>query len=112
MRTNEERLAALHDRAGQLKRQQTKQRFSLLCVSAGVICFGILAGLSLLIARVSGVGFDPESYGNMSASVFSGNGAMGYQVIAVLAFCLGVTVTVFCFRLKKYLDEKDRQKRE
>ena len=30
-------------------------------------------------------------------------------VISILAFLLGITVTVFCFRLKKWMDEKDRK---
>ena len=30
----------------------------------------------------------------------------GYLGIAILAFLLGITVTVFCFRLKKYMDGK------
>ena len=30
-------------------------------------------------------------------------------VIAILAFLLGILVTVFCFRLKKWMSEKDRR---
>ena len=47
----------------------------------------------------------------MSASLFSGSGALGYIVIALLSFLLGVSVTVFCFRLKKWQDERDREDR-
>ena len=32
--------------------------------------------------------------------------AAGYVVIALLAFCLGVLVTIFCFRIKEYGKEK------
>ena len=42
----------------------------------------------------------------MNASIFSDSGVSGYLVIAILAFLLGITVTVFCFRLKKYMDGK------
>ena len=34
---------------------------------------------------------------------------LGFLVIALIAFVLGVAVTVFCFRLKKWNDEKDKE---
>lgn len=34
---------------------------------------------------------------------------LSFLVIASIAFVLGVAVTVFCFRLKKWNDEKDKE---
>ena len=41
--------------------------------------------------------------------MFSDSGALGYIVVALLAFLLGVSVTVFCLRLKKWREKKDRE---
>ena len=46
------------------------------------------------------------------ASNFSQNSALGFIVIGVISFCLGVSVAVFCFRLKKWKDEEDSQETE
>ena len=47
--------------------------------------------------------------GNMQASIFNGSSSVGYIVIAVIAFLLGAFVTVFCFRLKKWQEKKNRE---
>ena len=109
MRTNEERLAALHSRTAQLKQEDKNRRFAWICTASAAVCLGILLGLAFLIARVSEYsslsGMDAVS---MNASIFSESKALSFIVIAILAFLLGVCVTVFCYRLKKYLDEKNR----
>ena len=46
----------------------------------------------------------------MNASIFSGTAALGYIVIGILAFVLGVGVTIFCFRFKKKQEEDDSTK--
>ena len=99
MRTNEERIAALHSRTAKLEREAQNRRFA-------AVCLAILAGLAVLIPRVSQSGFSGVAPGSMNASIFSDSGVSGYLVIAILAFLLGITVTVFCFRLKKYMDGK------
>ena len=42
------------------------------------------------------------------AGIFADSGAPGYIVIALLAFCLGVLITVFCIRLNRYMNEEDK----
>ena len=39
--------------------------------------------------------------------IFEGNEILGYVLVALVALCLGVLLTVFCFRLKKQRDEKN-----
>ena len=45
-----------------------------------------------------------------AASIFHGGAALGYIVIGLLAFLLGVCVTVLCFRLRQMSREDDRNK--
>ena len=41
-----------------------------------------------------------------AASMYGGSGALGYIVIGILAFLLGVCVTILCFRLRR-MDRED-----
>ena len=45
-----------------------------------------------------------------AASIFHGGAALGYIVIGLLAFLLGVCVTVLCFRLRQMNREDDQNK--
>lgn len=109
MRTNEERIAALHTRTKQLKREEKNRRFYAVCAAGAAVCFAILAGIAVLIPRVSVNSYIDNTAESMNASIFAGSSVLGYLVIAILAFLLGITVTIFCFRLKKYLDEKNQE---
>ena len=109
MRTNEERINALHARTSQLKKDQQNRRFYTICAASAGVCFAILVGFAVLIPRVSIKSFVDDTAGSINASIFSGSDVLSYLVIAVLAFLLGITVTIFCFRLKKYLDEKNQE---
>ena len=46
-----------------------------------------------------------------AASIFHGGAALGYIVIGLLAFLLGVCVTVLCFRLRQ-MNRDDTQDKE
>ena len=109
MRTNEERLGKLHKRAAQLERKQRNNRFSIICAVSAAVCIGMLSRMAALISEVSQTGFSDDVPAVMNASIFSNHNALSYIVIAILAFLLGIIVTIFCFRLKKYLDEKNRE---
>ncbi len=42
-----------------------------------------------------------------AAGLFAENGAFGYLVIGIVAFVLGVSVTVLCFRLRSQAQDKE-----
>ena len=46
-----------------------------------------------------------------AASMYGGGAALGYIVIGLLAFLLGVCVTVLCFRLRQ-MNREDGQNEE
>ena len=107
MRTSEERVQELHKRMSAMKQAKTDRRYALTCAGAGAVC---LALLTFLAVRISGLPVQEPGRmpGIASASIFADRGALGYVVIALLAFCVGVLLTVFCFRLKKHMNEEDR----
>ncbi len=108
MRTNEDRITMLHQQAAVLYNEDRDRRFRTFCAAGAAVCICILAAISMLIPRTVSNSFIEDTAESMNASIFSGSPVLSYLVIAILAFMLGITVTVFCFRLKKYLDEKDK----
>ena len=109
MRTNEERIAAMHARAAELGREKRRKQTDLAAAVSVVLSLALIFALSAWMPHFSAAMTGAPD--GMSASVFSGSGALGYIVIALLSFLLGVSVTVFCFRLKKWQDERDREDR-
>lgn len=106
MRSHEQRAAAVRRRVQQLQRQRRRSRRVLL--AAGAACLAILAGLSALLAGAAGRLRQGEyaAFG-AAASIFSGRPALGYFMIGLLAFLLGVSVTLLCLRIRVYLQEDD-----
>ena len=109
MRTNEERIAALHTRAAELEKEKREQRVRILQAVSATVCFAAVIVLALLMPGFAEnfAGGSPQN--GMSASMLSDSSALGYIVIGIVAFLLGVSVTIFCFRLKKWEDVKDQR---
>ena len=107
MRTSEERIQELHHRMGDLKQARIRQRYILICSAAYAVCIAVLgvlaAGVSRLPVRTNSI-----LPGNVTASIFSNHETLGYVVVVLAALCLGVTVTVFCFRLKQNMEKEER----
>lgn len=108
MRTNDERLAALHKRAGEIKKENRSRRVRLIQYASCAACFLLVITLALWIPVTEGT-LIPSGTGSMSASIFSGSGYLGYIVIGIVAFLLGCAVTVFCFRLRKWQKDKENE---
>ena len=106
MRTNEQRIELMHQRAAQINRENRDRKIRL--IQAASLCGGfvlviVLAFVIRSLAKLSVEGNIP--YG-MSASVFARNEILGYVIIAIVAFLLGISVTVFCFYLRKWNEER------
>ena len=108
MRTNEERIAAMHRRAAELERKKRERVANVLSFTAAAACLIMVIGLSFYIPRVTGKLDIPGMTGvteGMNASLFASVGALGYVVTGILAFLLGIAVTVLCFRLRMWKNE-------
>ncbi|MBR6020418.1 MAG: hypothetical protein IK055_09415 [Lachnospiraceae bacterium] len=42
-------------------------------------------------------------------SVFGESSTLGYAVIGVLAFALGIVFTMFCFRLRRWREDSEKE---
>ena len=108
MRTNEERVAALHRRAKELKRERRAHQVRITQVGAVAACFAVIVSLAILMPDYAGSASAEGAAGGVRASIFSGGGALGLVVVGITAFLLGIAVTLFCFYLKKWQKEKEK----
>lgn len=103
MRSNEERVAAVQRRVAEIQRQKRQRRNRVAALSSVAACLAVIVAVSLAMPGLS----EKLTAGNYAgyettASIFSGSVAAGYILIGLLAFALGVCVTVLCFRLKVF----------
>ena len=105
MRTSEERVQELHRRMNAMKEAKSRRRVRFVCAAACAACLTMTVMLALIIARLP-YQAPNDITGSAAASIFVDHASLGYVVVALLAFCLGILVTIFCFRMKKHMKEK------
>ena len=110
MLTDEERIKAMHERAHDINRKRQKRKVAAAGILSTAFCLMIVITTALLMPKLNDVNVSGGDAIGMNASIFTGTAALGYIVIGILAFILGVAVTIFCFRFKKKQDENDRTK--
>ena len=101
MRSNEERVVEVKRRIAEKERQKKLRRSRIAAVSAVAACLVLIVVLSLFMPGIAGQ-LRPGGYSDyeMVASMFGENGALGYIIIGLLTFFLGVCVTILCFRIR------------
>ena len=112
MRSHEERVAETKRRIAKMEREKQRRRNTITMASSVAACLVLLIGASLampgIAAKVRTGGYTGcETAG----SIFQSSAALGYIVIGLLAFLLGVCVTVLCFRLRQ-MSREDAQDKE
>ena len=112
MRSHEERVAETKRRIAKMEREKRLRRNTITMASAVAACLVLLIGASFAMPGIAAkiqtgdyVGFET------AASMYGGGAALGYIVIGLLAFLLGVCVTVLCFRLRQ-MNREDGQDKE
>ena len=110
MRTFEERTQELHRRMDSLQRKKQHRRYILTCAAALIVCLAIVILIAFGISRI-GIQTTDINTGSAAASIFGEHALLGYVVAAVVSLCLGVLVTIFCFRIKKHMGEDKKDDR-
>ena len=112
MRSHEERVAETKRRIAKMEREKRRRRNTVTMASAVAACLALLIGASLAMPGIA-ANIQTGDYAGFetAASIFHGGAALGYIVIGLLAFLLGVCVTVLCFRLRQ-MNREDGQDRE
>ena len=112
MRSHEDRVAETKRRITKIEREKRLRRNTITMASAVAACLALLIGASLAMPGIA-ASIQAGDYAGFetAASVFHGGAALGYIVIGLLAFLLGVCVTVLCFRLRQ-MSREDGQDEE
>ena len=112
MRSHEERVAETKRRIAKIEREKRRRRNTVTMASAVAACLALLIGASLAMPGIA-ASIQTGDYSGFetAASIFHGGAALGYIVIGLLGFLLGVCVTVLCFRLRQ-MSREDGQDRE
>ena len=102
MRSHEERVAETKRRIAARQRENRLRRNTITMASAVAACLALLIGASLAMPGIA-ASIQTGNYSGFetAASIFHGGTALGYIVIGLLAFLLGVCVTVLCFRIRQ-----------
>ncbi len=109
MRTDKERIEMMHQRAAEIKTETRQKQVRVIQAVSVAGCFAAVIALALLMPGISGSLTSDVMGHSMQASMFANSSMLGYIVIGILAFALGMAVTVFCFRLRKWQREKDKK---
>ena len=112
MRSHEERIAETKRRIAKIEREKRRRCNTITVASAVAACFVLIVGASIVMPGiVANIQTGDYSGFETAASMYGGGAALGYIVIGLLAFLLGVCVTVLCFRLRQ-MNREDGQDRE
>ena len=111
MRSYEERVAETKRRIAARQREKRLRRNTVTMASAVAACLALLIGASLAMPGIA-ANIQTGNYSGFetAASIFHGGAALGYIVIGLLAFLLGVCVTVLCFRIRQLSHENAQDK--
>ena len=102
MRSHEERVAETKRRITKIEHEKRRRRNTITIASAVAACLTLLIGASLAMPGIA-ASIQTGYYSGFetAASIFYSGAALGYIIIGLLAFLLGVCVTVLCFRLRQ-----------
>ena len=110
MRSHEERVVEAKRRIAKIAREKRLRRDTLPMLSAVAACLALLVGASLAMPGIAASIQTGDYSGFETAASMYGGGALGYIVIGLLAFLLGVCVTLLCFRLRQMFRVDDQNK--
>ena len=109
MRTNEERVGLVHKRTAEIKRERKKKiqrALDMICIAA---CLILVVGIGLFMPGwTAGITGGEVHHTSGAASLVGSHAALGYILMGLMAFLLGVCVTVLLYRLHRR-NEREQQ---
>ena len=112
MRTDEQRIKAMHSRAAEIEKEKRNKKAQIIRVVSVAASFILVVGLAVFMSGLSPAATGAAASESMGASIFSCSSMIGYITIGVIAFVLGTAVTVLCYSLKASKTEDGRESRQ
>jgi len=100
LRTSEERIAAMHARASEMRFETALRRSRIIVASAAFVSLALIMNLALIMPAAVERVMSPGGIDEMQGSILSGSPIIGYVVIGIIAFMLGAAVTLLCFKTR------------
>lgn len=110
MRTSEERARLIHRRTAEIKQERRIKRQRRLDAACMAACLLLVIGIGAMMpGLMKGAADGSIVHPSGTASLIGSHAALGYIIMGLLAFLLGVCVTVLLYRLHR---RWERQKQE
>lgn len=110
MRTSEERARLIHRRTAEIKQERRIKRQRRLDAACMAVCLLLVIGIGAMMpGLMRGAADGSIVHPSGTASLLGSHAALGYIIMGLLAFLLGVCVTVLLYRLHR---RYERQKQE
>lgn len=113
MWTFEERTRLIHKRTEELRKKKLKRKQTAFDIAATIVCLILVVGISSSVAgmmnTISTAGI-PHTSG--AASIIGNQVWLGYIVISIFSFSLGVSLTVLLYRLHLRNKRRDQNNTE
>ena len=110
MRTNEERTELIHRRTLEIKQEQKRKRQKVVETVSVAACMVLICAMGLWMPDLIGRSVqDSGVYHTGAASMIGSHGQLGYILMGILSFLLGVCVTVLLYPLHSRGIEKHRE---
>ena len=110
MRSHEERVVETKRRIAKIEREKRLRRDKITMISAVAACLAVLAGVSFAMPGIAArIQVNDYTGFETAASIFRSSAVLGYIIIGLLAFLLGVCVTILCFQLRRMHRENEQE---
>lgn len=105
MRPTTERMKLAKKRADEMKKRRSAKKDMLAAVSCYSFCIVLIVAISAIVCDLNFPGFEQTPLHD-TASIFADKAFAGYVVVGILAFLLGISVTLMCDILHKRKKER------
>lgn len=107
MRTTEERMYLIEKRRREIKDTRKRQYKEILTAAACLVILVVMG--TAMPGIVGGMEMIQVNHASGVASIFGNHEALGYILMGILSFLLGMCVTMLLYRLRRK-QERDRRK--
>ncbi len=103
MRTEGERIELIHRRTAEIKEENRKKRQRIMGISCFAVCMLVIIGLGIMMPGLmqNAATSTTVAHNSGAASLIGSSSALGYIMVGILSFVLGVAVTISLFYLRK-----------
>ena len=109
MRTNNERAALVQKRTAEIKRKRQKKKQRALDMICIVACLILVVGIGSFMPALMVAPGSEVYHASGAASLVGSHASLGYILMGLMAFLLGVCVTVLLYRLHRRNERKQRE---